>query len=298
MDIQKLLHDHRIPIAPPGDSNYHEGWANVRCPECGDHSTHLGFNIQTGHANCWRCGWKPLDKIIGKLLGVSIPEAKRLLKEYGGTPVRKVPEVKRKPRTKAHKLPSDTGKMNSRHRRYLENRGFDPDKITAEWGVLGTGPIATLDKISYKHRILAPIWWNGEQISWQTRDITGKAKAKYMACPKERELVEHQTVLYGRQEVWTEIGICVEGITDVWRLGTKAFATFGIDYTRQQLHKIVRQFQRIIIIFDQEPQAQAQAKKLRAELEIRGLEVIQIDLKKDPAELSEKQARSLVKKIF
>lgn len=298
MDIRKLLHDHRIPIAPPGDSNYHEGWVNIRCPHCNDHSTHLGINIQNKYANCWRCGHHFLDKTVAKLLNIPLGKAKKLLKEYGGQSVRKAKEIKRAPRTKSHTLPSDTGGMSRRHRKYLQSRGFDADKIAREWGVLGTGPVSTLDGISYKHRILAPIWWDDRQVSWQTRDITGKAKAKYMACPKERELMEHQTILYGKQSAWTETGICVEGITDVWRLGPKAFATFGIDYTPQQLRHIARNFTRVILIFDQEPQAQARARKLRAELEIRGREVVQIDLKKDPAELTEKQAKSLVKKIF
>lgn len=298
MDIRKLLHDHRIPIAPPGDSNYHEGWVNIRCPHCNDHSTHLGVNIQNGYANCWRCGHHFLDKTVAKVLNIPVGKAKKLLKEYGGQPVRKAKEIKRAPRTKSHTLPSSTDEMSRRHRKYLQSRGFDADKIAREWGVLGTGPVSTLDGISYKHRILAPIWWGDQQVSWQTRDITGKAKAKYMACPKDRELVEHQTVLYGKQSAWTETGICVEGITDVWRLGPKAFATFGIDYTPQQLRHIARNFMRIILIFDQEPQAQSQARKLRAELEIRGREVVQLDLKKDPAELTEKQAKSLVKKIF
>lgn len=299
MDLEKLLHDHRIPVAPPGEKNYREGWANIRCPFCADNSFHLGINLQGRYAHCWRCGSHFLDKVVAKLLGITVGKARGLLKEYGGRPGRKVKEVKRKIRTKSHRLPSDTGKMKNRHRKYLQSRGFDPEKLEKEWGLLGTGPVSTLDKISYKHRVLAPIHWNGERVSFQARDITGRHKLKYLACPEERELIKHKHILYGRQEKWKETGICVEGITDVWRLGFAAFCTFGIDYTQHQVRQITKHFSRVIIIFDEEPQAQRQARKLQADLEIRGLEVIRVnDLKTDPGNLSDKQAEELIKRIY
>lgn len=297
MNVEKILIDHRIPFAPPGDKNHREGWLNIQCPFCGDTSYHLGI-AENGASNCWRCGTKSFTQILAKVLGISESRAYVIQKEYGGAVKKKPKEIKRKIRTKAHKLPTDTGKMRSRHKRYLKKRKFDPDYITRVWGVQGTGPFSKLDKINYSHRIIAPIYWDDEQVSFQSRDITGRHKFKYMACPEERELIKHKHILYGKQSEWSETGICVEGITDVWRLGTKAFATFGIEFTRQQVRHISKNFMRVIIIFDQEPQAQSQAKDLDAELTLRGIEVVRVDLKKDPADLSEAAAKELIRKIY
>ena len=85
-----------------------------------------------------------------------------------------------------------------------------------------------LDNINYSHRIIIPYIWNSEIVSFDARDATNKQLNKYQACPLEREIVEHKRILYGTQEMWTDTGICVEGTTDVWRLGTDSFATSGI----------------------------------------------------------------------
>lgn len=298
MNLEKLLIDHRIPFAPPGDKNYREGWYNIQCPFCGDHSYHLGI-AETGASNCWRCGTKSFTKVLARRLGISESKAHAIAKEYGGSGAKKkVKQVKRKIRTKAHKLPTDTGPMKPRHKRYLIKRNFDPDYIAAEWGVLGTGPISKLDKINYSHRILAPIMWDRQQVSFQTRDITDRHKVKYMACPEERELAKHKHLLYGKQEEWDQVGIGVEGITDVWRLGPKAVCTFGIEFTRQQARLISKNFERFIIMYDEEPQAQKQAELLEAELLLRGTDVKRITMSQDPASLSEQAAKELLKKIY
>lgn len=300
MSIEKLLHDYHVPTAQPGDKNYRDGWVNVKCPFCADHSMHLGFNIGQGYAHCWRCGGKFIEQVISKLLGLSTPKAKQVLKQYGKTTLTRThaKEVKRKIRIKAHKLPSNTTELKTRHKRYLENRGFNPDEIIRKWGVLGTGPLSKLDDISYKHRILAPINWDGEQVSFQTRDITGKHKVKYLACPEDRELIKHKHVLYGKQGEWGDVGIAVEGITDVWRMGVHAFSTFGIAFTHRQIRHMAKHFRRVIIIFDEEPQAQKQAKTLQAELKVRGVEAIIETVQTDPADLGEAEAKNLLRKFI
>jgi len=298
MDVARLFRDYGVPVAQPGDGNYRDGWTNVRCPFCADHSKHLGI-ADSGATNCWRCGAHPLRQALGKILGIDERKLGPILTKYEVPIAAPTPtEVKRKPRTKAHKLPTGTMPLNSRHKRYLQKRKFDPDQLAEVWGVQGTGPIAKLDHIDYKHRIVAPIFWEGEQVSFQARDVTGKHPIKYLACPKDRELINHQDILYGKQEEWQRVGICVEGITDAWRFGPVAFATFGIDFTRRQLRHIAKNFDRVLIAFDPEPQAQLQAKKLMAELRERYVEGVLLDLPSDPGDLTPKQARRLIRKIF
>ena len=163
---------------------------------------------------------------------------------------------------------------------------------------IGFCPISQLDGISYKHRIIAPIYWNEERVSFQGRDATDKHSKKYMACPKDRELIHHKEILYGKQSEWGSTGICVEGITDVWRLGTASFATFGIKYTPKQLRLVAKSFERVFILFDPEGTATEQAVKLMNELKFRGLEANTILLDSDPGSMKQEDADYLTKQIL
>jgi hypothetical protein len=199
---------------------------------------------------------------------------------------------------KGFRFPDGTMDLMPMHEKYLIKRNFDPDRLYRQWGLKGTGPFGELDKINYAYRIIIPIEWDQKIVSFQGRDIKGKSKLRYLACPKKREIIEHQTILYGKQTEWTDTGICVEGVTDVWRLGTKSFGTFGIDYTKAQFNLMAKTFKRIIIIFDDDPQAVVQANKLRLELQIRGVEAIVINITGDPASMKQDDATHLVKSVL
>jgi len=297
LNISQLYQDYNIPTAPAEHRHNRPGWVNVTCPFCtGNPGYHLGFNLEGGYFYCWRCGYHYLYRTLAKLLNVSEEEAKRISYQYGGT-VRLAREPQVKIRRKAHRLPSDTGELQEQHRNYLIWRHFDPDQLEREWMLLGTGPLAKLDHVDYKHRILAPIIWKGEQVSFQTRDITNKHPRKYLACPQVREIIHHKHILYGRQEMWTDTGICVEGVTDVWRLGVSAFAIFGIKYTGQQVREVARYFKRVAVMFDDDPQAIKQADKLVSELQFRNVEAWNVKIKGDPASLSQEEADYIVKHI-
>ena len=203
-----------------------------------------------------------------------------------------------------YRRPSDVGPMRQNHRRYLERRGFDPDLVEREWGVLGTGPVSSLDDgagkpVDYRHRLLVPVVWGGREVSFQARDVTGKSDLRYVSCPVTRELVHHKHVLYGRQERWGEVGIVVEGVTDAWRLGPLACATFGVTYTAEQVVELARHFRRVAIVFDSEPQAQAQARRLAATLRLRlGTEPVVVDLGGgDPGSMAQDDADHLVREL-
>ena len=299
MSIQQLYQDFHIETASEGHKHNRPGWANVACPFCsGDNpGYHLGFNEDDTYYFCWRCGSHQVIPTLSKLLGISYDESRRLSKEYDIYHATKERKISPQIRLKTHRVPSDTGKMKKNHRQYLKKRGFDPEKIEKDWGVLGTGPVSQLDKINYKHRLLIPIYWNKQRVSFQTRDITNRQSLRYISCPKNRELIFHKHIIYGRQEKWTEAGICVEGVFDVWRLGFPAFATFGIEYTEVQVRIIAHAFKRVTVIFDDEPQAQRQAQKLVAELKFRGVDAWNVKIKGDPGKLSQCEAKELVKSI-
>lgn len=299
MDIIQLYNDFSIPYATEGHKHCRPGYVNTECPHCtGNPGLHLSFNLQGNYFVCWRCGWHPINISIAALLHISETEANKLAKQYGGSSV-KINEPKVRLRLKPHHLPSHSEPMTQIHRQYLEGRGFDPERLEYEWKLLGTGPISTLDNLRYNHRIIIPFIWNGEQVSFDSRDITGKANNKYMACPLDRELIPHKDILYGDQTQWHSTGICVEGPTDVWRFGPRAFATSGIKYKPKQIRAISQHFKRVAVVFDGgEIQAQSQARKLVAELKFRGVDAFRVDIEGDPGGMKQSEADYLVKQLL
>jgi DNA primase len=84
----------------------------------------------------------------------------------------------------------------------------------------------------------------------------------------------------------------------VWRFGKISFCTFGIEYTRQQVRVIAKNFKRVFVAYDDDPQAVKQAKKLIADLKFRGVEAIFIPIVGDPANMSQKEANYLISQFI
>jgi hypothetical protein len=296
-DIVKLCQNNGIEFSTTG-KNIKPGWIGLKCCFCNDTSNHLGFG-PNGEVNCWRCGGHSTADTVAGLLRISKDEAWAVVKQYGGAPRRAEDGTEEPVRigTKKFKHPSSTGPMTGIHRRYLESRRFDPDELERTWRLLGTGPVALLDGLNFKFRVIAPIFWNGAEVSFQARDVTGQHQLRYITCPKEREVVFHKKILYGLQDEWRETGIIVEGITDVWRLGPRACATFGTKYTETQVREIAKHFKRVFVIFDNEKPAQKQARQLAADLCARKVVADVYRIAGDPGDMRQRAADHLVKEL-
>jgi hypothetical protein len=239
-----------------------------------------------------------MSQALAKLLGCKEPEAKNIIKKYAGTmPVytKKAQDAVVRIGKNIHKLPSGTGPCSAAHMQYLVRRGFD-ESIVETWQLQGTGPVGELDGISYKLRLIAPIFWEGAQVSFQARDITNKADLKYITCPMEREVVHHKHIVYCHPQIdWSRPIMIVEGITDVWRLGKQAVAVFGIEFKAKQIRAICRKKKeagdnRIGVMFDDDPQAKVQSDKMHAELAFRAMTARTFAIQGDPGALTQAQA--------
>ncbi|NIU01126.1 MAG: hypothetical protein GWN01_09430 [Nitrosopumilaceae archaeon] len=302
MGVLELYHDYGISYQTEGHKHCVDGWANTACPFCeGEPGLHLGVHLETWVFNCWRCGWKPTEEAIAKLIKLDERKVRQILPQYRKRNRRTSQIVLQKPQVSILplKLPTGCGVLQRIHRRYLESRRFDPDKIIRDWAVLGTGPVASLDKIDYKFRLIVPIYWKGRFVSFQSRDISKKAILKYKTCPKQREVIHHKKILYGNPSGWGDIGICVEGIFDVWRLGIKSFATFGIQVKVEQIIQMSKHFRRILVLFDSEKQAQKEANKLVSRLRAVGISswVESLSGSGDPADLNQIEADYIVRQL-
>jgi hypothetical protein len=298
MDVSKFFIDYKIPYSTD-HKNIRDGWVGIQdCPFCNSRGKfHLGYNTYEHYFSCWMCGGHSEAYVISKLIGVNYNVAEEIVEKYGGG-LKSQPDPRIRVGMSKFKFPSGIKPFDSRYWTYLHNRGFDPDEISKTWDLQATGPHAMLDGLDYSHRILAPFSWDRRIVTFQARDITEKHRAKYMACPPEREIISHKHILYGKQEEWRDLGICVEGITDVWKLGTDAFATLGVKYTRYQVRAMIKHFKEIVVLYDPEEQAQIQAQKLVDELIFRGVKAWKVDLDCDPGDLSQDDAQYLLNSII
>jgi DNA primase len=300
MNIIQLYQDFNINYFTEGKYT-HSGWVNVDCPFCSSQhpGPHLGFELQTNHYHCWACGFHPLLETISILINLSKKETREIIKQYEGISLIKQHTEKHTETPQILTLPSNLTKLLPQHKKYLESRRFDPERLESVWGLKATNITSVLKNINYKNRILIPFAWNRQIVSFDTRDITGKHLMKYMACPKEFEIIEHKKILYGKQSGWKETGICVEGPTDVWRFGVKSFAVSGIAYRPEQLRIISKTFKRVAVCFDgQEIQAKKQANKLVSELKFRGVDAFRVDIVGDPGDMEQSEADYLVKQLL
>lgn len=299
MNIIQLYKDFNVPFATEGHKHCREGWVNTTCPFCtGNPGMHLGYNMADDFYVCWRCGWKATHKALALLIHVSEKEAKEIARKYGGKSHVKSTVTVRIGQKK-FRLPPSTAPMNDRHKRYLTKRKFDPEVIEKIWDVQGTGPISLMDGISFSHRLVIPIYWENRIVSFQTRDITAKHSLRYITCPEQREIVKHKHIFY--QAIPTKDSdacICVEGVTDAWRFGYGAIATFGIKYTKYQVREISKRFKKVFVVFDDDPQAIKQSEKLTAELILRGVDAYSIKIQGDPGDMAQTDADALKKELL
>jgi len=298
MDIIRFFNDFSILYRTEGHKHCRPGFVNIECPFCsGNPGLHLGYNLENDYWSCWRCGWHPILKTVSTLLNQSEERTLPIIKQYGQIYYHK--EVKLKEGKKPFEFPSGVTDLSKAHKHYLSERGFDPDKLERLWGLKSCGPVSKLDVHDYKHRILIPYTWNLEVVTFDTRSKNKyKAGSRYKACPKEREKIEHKRILYGNQEKWKSTGVIVEGPTDVWNLGPEACAVSGIKYTPAQVKVISECFERVFVVFDDDPQAVVQANKLVADLRFRNKKAIRYDIKGDPGGLSEDDAKYLMKQLL
>lgn len=295
MKIEKLFSDFGVIHLTEGHKHCRPGWVNMQCPFCtGNPGYHLGFCLQDGYFKCWRCGYHPVRKVLSRLLNKPPFEIGKLLEKYGGYSFSSELIVAKKKNVSCT-LPDHCAPLSEKQREYLLGRGFCPDYLQKEWGLLGASPVSKLGKYDYRNRIIIPIFWGGQLVSFQGRFPfeVPLGRAKYKACPQEYEVREHQTILYGRQEKWKDSIYIVEGVADVWKLGPEyAAATFGIDFTLQQVREICNHFSRVVVLFDSDPQAVKQAQKLVWELRFRGVDADYFTLRtvKDPGSFTKRQA--------
>jgi len=270
------------------------GWKSTRCCYCNDHGRHLGININSGAVNCFRCGTHFLAETLQKLTGVSRSEVISLIKENNKGGIQSIGRLNIssvKPLTF-----KDSGSLNRQDKRYLIDRGFDPEVIVKEWDVKGSTNIGR-----FAYRLIIPIYFQKKMVAFQGRDVTEQARLRYKSSSSKIEGgMDVKSTLYGYDKLDCDRVLVVEGPTDVWRLGPGAAATYGTEFTPEQVF-LISQFSNRFIMFDSAPEAQMLAVKLTEELSIYSgsTELITFDNtdSKDPGGMADTDANYIMREL-
>lgn len=289
-DIDRLFQDYFVDYKPANS----RGWYSVPCPYCSSDSKYkMGIRDQ-GIAYCWACGSHSFPEVIKILTGkfwrdieleykTDLTARDLYLLEHGERP--------EKPKSVA--LPLGTGPLNDRARRYLQRRKFDPDTLAGLYKLQSTGIHG-----QHNFRIIIPIYFENQLVSYTGRDYTGQAELRYLSCKAEDEILNHKDLLYGFDQVLGDHVICVEGPADKWRMGLNSVATFGTGFKTNQIN-LLASFMKVTLLYDSEEEARRKCDHLGDQLAGMSCEVEAIYLKEgDPGELPQNEADSLIADIM
>jgi len=285
MSLPDLLANLQIDFKLAGEHHHaREGWVQIDCPFCSHspHKYHLGLVERGNLSNCWRCGIHRSSDALSLITGRSEKEMFLLLRPLFDLP------APRKVKTSGKLSLPPHSDLLPQHHRYLERRGFAPSEIESLWGVKGIGNSSRLS-----WRLLIPIFYEGEIVSWTTRSI-GNHSARYINAKPDQEKISAKSILYGLDHCSPKAILLVEGPTDVWRIGPGAAAVMGTAYTESQI-EILSRFPVRYICFDREPQAQRRAHAIIDQVSVFPGETYNIILEKasDPGEAKGRELREL-----
>ncbi len=294
LDLERVCKDYGIPFLTEGHHHCHQGWIQLHCPICssGRSGWHLGWRVEGGGFNCWRCGPLKFWDVLPLLLGRPLEDTRQLLRPYYDKR-QPVAKAKSRPRRSAVKTPPGLIPLQSVHKRYLKGRGFRPNALAAEWQLQAT----CVASQGWGWRIIAPVFTrDGKLVAYCGRSI-GTARPKYKMTDNADMPVPADELVYGIHKVPGDSVIIVEGPADVWRLGPGAVATLGIDWKRPQLY-LLRKYSRRFVAFDPEPKAQQRARQLAEALSLfPGTTEIITGLASDPGGLQQKEADRLIRAL-
>ena len=280
--------------------NVSEGSINVQCPFCNDHSNHCGIFKDTLIYHCWRCeATGQIATLLEKLLNISYRDCVRLIQSsnldfktnildqinqriigsetYEDNDI----EVTEIALPKFAELISYSTKsllLNS----YLKRRKISLDTlIRYNCRICEVGP--------YMHRMIIPVYYGGQIVSYQGADLTGKADIKYMTAPNDIN-----NYLYNFDNV-AETMILVEGVLDAWRLEDNVCASFGTSLTNVQRDLIeAKKPNTLIFCWDSDAYWKAKKQAKYFELTIKNVKVIKLPTGEDPDSLGKLETLKLI----
>lgn len=284
MTITDLLRDLGIRSIREGHNHCRPGWVQIDCPQCSPSSNHfrLGINVHYLYASCWACGRVSLPACLAEASDMPLNRIRSLLAGVdkvgrGDTGVRHQGTLK---------MPLGVSPMLPQHKRYLRDRGIDPDEAESLWGVKGIGIAPTMS-----WRLWIPIHHKGALSSWTTRSI-GRGK-RYINAPSDMEAFPAKRTLSG-SHLASHVIMVTESPMSRLLLGRGCVDTGGVGITEAQIKQMAK-FPVRYICLDADAVGQRKAEELCQTLKVMPGKTINIVLEsgKDPGECSKTEQEQL-----
>lgn len=285
-DLIQFFDQHGIKYRQSG-ANVSRGNVATHCPWCGpdDPSEHLSVSIEGKGFRCWRHpdhrGKNPA-RLVRALLRCSMDKAREIvghsvyIPESIGDRVQALFAKQSDETYDAIRMPAEfkpfAAKPSGRpYERYLRDRGFtlpQIDRFTKRYGIryCVDGPFAG--------RIIFPVMFDGELVSWTGRSISPRATLRYKALTPDAEsaaeigykpalgAISHYLLWYDQLErSGGDLLVLCEGPFDALKVdvlgrahGIRATCFFTAAPTEAQmdlLHSLARRYDRTMLLLDQ-----------------------------------------------
>jgi len=260
IDVRAILVELGVDFKESG-KNVGANDINIDCPYCGS-SKHLGISLGNGFTFCWVCEFNDeekhpsLLKVLCDSTDEDYGEIKTVMIEHGWEPFIKEQEKSDSGLALRGRLPRESknfpcsmsyGHDSNYPRNYLYDRNFVPDKIILKY------KLKYATEGWYKNRIIIPIYFNGELVSFTSRAYKGEGRYKHATLDMSSMRIKDVLYNYDTAKEFGHIYL-LEGPTDVWRMGDDSLGVFRSKLTRPQRNLLVNlsktSLTSLTIIFD------------------------------------------------
>ncbi len=291
ISLHDLFDEIGINLTGPG-RNVSSGWVGLSCPFCGDHSNHLGINIQSKKYSCWSCSAKgSLPKLIKEICKCEWNTVFKLLEKHN-TGVKifvdDLPEEERKEVI----LPTRK-ELPQKAINYLKKRKLDPEFIVDKYDVFFGGLTGF-----FKFRIILPVYQDRILVSATSRDITGLSEIRYKGLPSNKSIIPLRECIYGL-DIISEKAILVEGPFDVYPLYPYGIAMMGLRLNPIQMYSLYRKkLSYLLICLDRGTERKAEKIALNVSSFIPKVEIALLETGKDPGECIFEEIMEMKKRMI
>ena len=275
------------------DYKNRNGWLQVNCPNCHDSNHHGALREGVRVFTCFKCGKLSFRRILSELLNVDARQLETVIRPFNIFSETHT-EYERITRRDIKVIYPFEHSLLPIHSNYLTERKFDPERLVRLFKLSGTNHLQG----NYSFRIVIPIIFGGELVSWTTRSLDKNAELRYLSCPLEEERIAHKSIVYNFDTV-DDVVLITEGPFDTMRFGDGCVATFGIDFTEEQV-ELLGSVKKRFILFDPSPSAQLAAERLASMLATYkgSTEIIIPDWEEDLADLNDGVIKEIKNYIF
>lgn len=302
MNLKDFFEEYGVEYWTSG-KNVAKGCINITCMFCGDTSNHLGIRKSDFRSKCWRCGRHYFGNIVKNIVGCTLKEAKKIIKTLEAIgPVEDESSENKNTKSpfnilqRAQLPPEATKEFPSIHLRYLKDRGFNPRKIIRKYNLY-----ACYNHGNFKFRIIIPIYRNKILVAYTSRDVTDEQDLRYKEAKVVDCVLDPAQLIYNFDSIKPyKDAFCVEGPTDVWRMGDGSFCFLGVIITPKRILELAeKKIDNLYLLYDNDKVGRRESKKVANILSpiANKTHILKLNKYKDPAKLKNTQVEEIKRVI-